>query len=116
MCVVPSHLCVYPDFSRYERFAWIPIVIVYLIAVGINAHRIDISNSLPSPSAAKVLSFGSTVAGFVISYSGLSSDFTTYMRANVSSHKVFWYTYLGFMTPIVSLPLLFAKSHSPNLL
>ncbi|KAH7099646.1 purine-cytosine permease [Auriculariales sp. MPI-PUGE-AT-0066] len=101
----------------YERFAWIPVTIVYLIAVGVNAHRIIPDSGLPAATAPQILSFGSTVVGFVISYCGLSSDFTTYMRSDISAHKVFWYTYFGFMTPIVLVQLLgaaFAASFMAN--
>lgn len=85
----------------YERFAWIPVSVVFLIATGISGKRLSPDTSLPAATAPQILSFGATVAGFVISYCPLSSDFTTYMRNDVSSYKVFVYTYFGFMTPIV---------------
>jgi len=52
------------------------------------------------------LSFGSTIAGFIITYSSLSSDFTSYLHPDVSSWRIFWYSYLGFLIPVVTLQCL----------
>lgn len=72
---------------------------MFLIATGVGGKHLSPDDSLPPATAPQILSFGATVAGFVISYCPLSSDFTTYMRADVSSYKVFFYTYFGFLTP-----------------
>ncbi|KZV82414.1 NCS cytosine-purine permease [Exidia glandulosa HHB12029] len=109
--------CGYRVLNVYERFAFIPVFIVFLIATGVGGKHLSPDNSLPPATAPQILSFGATVAGFVISYCPLSSDFTTYMRPDVSSYKVFFYTYFGFMTPIVLVQTLgaaFAASLTAN--
>lgn len=69
---------------RYERLAWIPVLVVYVVALGIGGkHLINPPPAEPS-SASAILSFASTIAGFVITYSPLASDFTTYFRPDVS--------------------------------
>ena len=69
---------------RYERIAWIPVFITFLVALGVGGKHL----SSPAPStpatAASILSFASTLAGFAITYSPLSSDFTTYYYPNCS--------------------------------
>ncbi|KAF8872734.1 NCS cytosine-purine permease [Infundibulicybe gibba] len=79
--------CGYKVLSWYEKIAWIPVLITFL--------------NLATASA--VLTFGSTIAGFVITYSPLSSDFTNYFHPEVSSLKIFLYSYLGFFIPIVTI-------------
>ena len=70
---------------RYERLAWIPVLVVYVVALGIGGkHLINPSPAEPS-SASAILSFASTIAGFVITYSPLASDFTTYFKPDVSA-------------------------------
>ncbi|KAL0958461.1 hypothetical protein HGRIS_000602 [Hohenbuehelia grisea] len=65
----------------------------------------------PEPATAPaILSFGATIAGFIITYAGLASDFTSYFRPDVPSIKVFVYSYLGFILPIITLQCLGAAS------
>jgi purine-cytosine permease-like protein len=74
---------VYASF-RYERIAWIPVVITFIIAVGVGGKHLSSSPSAVPASAGSILSFASTIAGFVITYSPLSSDFTSYFHPDVS--------------------------------
>ncbi|KAG8958270.1 hypothetical protein FRC00_002890 [Tulasnella sp. 408] len=72
--------CGYRVLNWYERVAWLPILIIFIIALGIGGkHLSDPPPPVPA-TARQVLSFGSTIAGFVISWCALSSDFTNYMR------------------------------------
>ena len=88
---------------RYERLAWFPVLITFLVALGVGGKQL--SNPPPSEptSGPAILSFASTLAGFAITYSGLSSDFTSYFEIGVSSWGVFWASYLGLLLPIVCL-------------
>ncbi|KAK0192388.1 permease for cytosine/purines, uracil, thiamine, allantoin-domain-containing protein [Armillaria mellea] len=90
----------------YERVAWIPVVIVFVIALGVGGKHIMAVPAAEPATAAAVLSFGSTIAGFVITYSPLSSDFTIYFRPDVSRVRLFLYSYIGFLLPIVTLQCL----------
>lgn len=74
----------FSSFARYERLAWIPVFITFIIALGLGGKHLS---SPPPPTPAtphSILSFASTLAGFTITYSGLSSDFTSYFKPNVS--------------------------------
>ncbi|KIM74151.1 hypothetical protein PILCRDRAFT_828567 [Piloderma croceum F 1598] len=98
--------CGYKVLNWYERLAWLPVLIVFVVALGVGGKHL--TNPPPSEpaTASVILSFASTIAGFVITYSPLSSDFTSYFQPDVSSVKIFLYSYIGFLLPIVSLQCL----------
>ncbi|EEB90391.1 hypothetical protein MPER_11410, partial [Moniliophthora perniciosa FA553] len=55
----------YDVLNWYERVAWFPVLIVYLVALGVGGKNLS---SVPPPepvTAARVLSFASTIAGFI---------------------------------------------------
>ncbi|TFY67151.1 hypothetical protein EVG20_g4038 [Dentipellis fragilis] len=87
----------------YERFAWFPMLVVFAVAAGLGGkHFVDPPPAAPATAAA-VLSFGATLAGFVITWSTFSSDYTAYYDHRVSSWRIFIYSYLGLVIPIVLL-------------
>lgn len=73
---------------RYERLAWFPVLIVCLVALGLGGKNLSNPPPLVPATAASVLSFASTIAGFVLTYAGLASDFTTYMDPDVSRYAL----------------------------
>ena|ERR1700733_742520 len=89
---------------RYQRIAWLPVLMVYSIALGVSGkHLISSAPDLPAHgSPRQIMSFGALIVGFVISYCSASSDFTTYFPPNVSGVKVFLCTFLGLVLPTVS--------------
>ncbi|KAF7325865.1 NCS cytosine-purine permease [Mycena kentingensis (nom. inval.)] len=88
---------------KYERFAWIPVLVIFLITVGLGAKDFKHIPPVEAPSAQMVLSFAAVIAGFVLTWSPLSSDFSCYMPLDSSSKRVFCYSYLGLVLPTVSL-------------
>lgn len=71
---------------RYERLAWIPVLITCIIVLGVGGKHLSNPPPMEPATAAAVLSFASTLAGFSITYSGLSCDFTSYFRPTVSRY------------------------------
>ena len=57
-------------------------------------------------TAAQVLTFAATVAGFCISWSTLAADYTIYVPSNTSKTKVFIYVFFGFFLPLCLLEIL----------
>ncbi|EMD31874.1 hypothetical protein CERSUDRAFT_119154 [Gelatoporia subvermispora B] len=98
--------CGYKVLNWYERLAWVPVLVVYLVAVGIGGKHLSSPPPAVPATASAVLSFASTIAGFVITYSSISSDFTIYFTPEVPSWKIFWYSYLGFNIPIIIIQCL----------
>ncbi|KAH8097070.1 NCS cytosine-purine permease [Cristinia sonorae] len=102
--------CGYRVLTWYERLAWIPVLVVYIVALGVSGKHLSNPPPMEPASAAATLSFASTLAGFVITYSPLSSDYTMYFHPKVSSWKLFWYAYLGFNIPIILVQCLGAAA------
>ncbi|KAF8157054.1 NCS cytosine-purine permease [Crassisporium funariophilum] len=98
--------CGFNVLNWYERVAWIPVLITYVIALGVGGKHLSSPAPATPATASAILSFASTLAGFAITFSSLSSDFTSYFRPNVSSWKLFWASYLGFLLPIVTIQCL----------
>ncbi|KAG8972568.1 hypothetical protein FRC05_009801 [Tulasnella sp. 425] len=98
--------CGYRVLNWYERIAWLPILIIFIIALGIGGKHLSDAPPPAPATARQVLSFGSTIAGFVISWCALSSDFTNYMRFETPSWKVFVWSYAGLILPITLVQIL----------
>ncbi|CAK5274806.1 unnamed protein product [Mycena citricolor] len=95
--------CGWKILHRYERFAWIPVVIIFLIVVGIGGkHFKDIPEAEPA-TVQTILSFAAVIAGFVLTWSPLSSDFSCYMPPEAPKKLVFMYSYFGLLLPTVAL-------------
>ncbi|KAG9082377.1 hypothetical protein FRC06_005103, partial [Ceratobasidium sp. 370] len=97
----------YRVLNWYERYAWFPILIAFLVIIGVGGRHLSDPVAAASPASHQsVLSFASTIAGFVISYSPAMSDYTHYMRPEVSSWKLFAFSYLGLVLPTTSVALI----------
>ncbi|KAF8908581.1 NCS cytosine-purine permease [Gymnopilus junonius] len=98
--------CGYTVLNWYERLAWIPVLITFIITLGVGGKHLSSPPPMAPITASAVLSFASTLAGFSITYSGMASDFTSYFRPNVSSWKLFFSSYFGLLLPIVTIQCL----------
>lgn len=65
---------------QYERFAWIPALVAIVVATGCGGKHLHEQVAVEAPVAATVLSFGALVAGFLVPWAALASDFATYMQ------------------------------------
>lgn len=77
-------------FLRYEKVAWIPVLITFIITVGIGGkHLLNLPPTAPATSAS-ILGFAGTQAGYMITWSGFAADYSIYLRPKratyVSSH------------------------------
>jgi purine-cytosine permease-like protein len=59
-------------------------VITFIIALGLGGKNLSSPPPAVPATPVSILSFASTIAGFVITYSSISSDFTTYFDPDVS--------------------------------
>ena len=90
----------------YERFAWIPAVVAIVVATGCGGKHLSNQVAAPAASAPLVLDFGALVAGFLIPWAAVASDYVTYMEPSTPKWKVFTYTYMGLFLPTVPLMVL----------
>lgn len=73
--------CGYRVLHQYERYAWIFALIAIVIATGCGGNDLSKQTAAPPPiEASTVLSFASLIAGFLIAWAPLASDFTTYFH------------------------------------
>ncbi|KAK0739587.1 permease for cytosine/purines, uracil, thiamine, allantoin-domain-containing protein [Apiosordaria backusii] len=95
--------CGYKWLHIYERYAWIPAFIAIIVAAGCGGK--DLANQVPTEpaKASAVLSYGMIMASYMVPWACLASDFTTYLKPETSSVKIFCYSYFGLATPTILL-------------
>lgn len=74
----------YRVLHLYERYSWIPTLIAIIITVGCGGKYLHLQAETEPPAASTILSYGSIVAGFLISWSTIVSDFAVYISSEVS--------------------------------
>ncbi len=98
----------YRYVHRYERWAWIPMAIIFAIILGLAAPHFQIV-STPAFGAAEIaglLSFGAAVYGFATGWSSYAADYNVNQPENTRPSRVFWLTFLGIFIPCVLLETL----------
>jgi NCS1 nucleoside transporter family len=98
----------YRYVHRYERYAWIPMAIIFAIMLVIAAPHFTI---IPTPAfgaaeIASFVSFGGAVYGFATGWSSYAADYNVNQPENTSPSRVFWLTFLGVFVPCVLLETL----------
>src|SRR5438874_2933192 len=98
----------YRYVHRYERYAWIPMAIIFAIMVVAAAPHFHI---IPTPAfgAAEIASFigfGGAVYGFATGWSSYAADYNVDQPENTRPSRVFWLTFLGIFVPCVLLETL----------
>jgi NCS1 nucleoside transporter family len=99
----------YRYVHRYERWAWIPMAVIFAIMFFVAAPHFSIAVSSNTTTAAEIaglLSFGGAVFGFAIGWSSYAADYNVNQPENTPSSRVFWLTFLGVFIPCVLLETL----------
>lgn len=100
----------YRYVHRYERFAWIPMAVIFvilLIVAGTGPHF----TIVPTPafsiaSFASFISFGGAVYGFATGWSSYAADYNVNQPEETPASRVFWLTFLGVTIPCILLEML----------
>lgn len=93
----------------YEFWSWIPAFIIFLITLGVFAHTGDFQDipwGFGESEMGSVLSFGATVYGFATGWTSYAADYTVYQPSTQSKRKVFFWTWLGLIVPLLFTELL----------
>ncbi|THH02634.1 hypothetical protein EW145_g6721 [Phellinidium pouzarii] len=92
----------------YERYTWLPVVIIFIISLGLSAKYYDSGPfaGTGTVEAANILSFGAAIVGFALGWSSLAADYTVNLPENVSAKSVFWLTYAGLNLPCILIECL----------
>jgi len=97
----------YKIVHTYERYSWIPCLIIFLIILGEFAHSgqfYNIPMGVGTSEAGSVLSFAASVFGFATGWTSYAADYTVYQPVNRSRTSVFLWTFIG-----LAFPLLFTE-------
>lgn len=98
----------YRYVHRYERYAWIPMAIMFAILLVIAAPHFSAIPSKNSGFAevAAFITFGGAVYGFATGWSSYAADYNVNQPENTPPSRVFWLTFLGVFIPCVLLETL----------
>ncbi len=107
----------------YERFAWIPMAIIFaIVAIVMISTKHVVLLPTPAMNAAEIasmVSFGGAVYGFATGWSSYAADYNVNQPENTRPARVFWLTFLGIFIPCVlleTLGMLLAAWLGPNVL
>jgi NCS1 nucleoside transporter family len=95
--------CGFKVLHVYERWAWIPALVALVIAAGCGGSGLGQQVHVAPATASQILSFGGLVAGFMLPWAALASDFSTYMHPQAPPLRIAAYTYVGLALPTVLL-------------
>ncbi|KKY15545.1 putative purine-cytosine permease [Phaeomoniella chlamydospora] len=96
LCAWVIGLFGYQWVHRFERYFWIVILICMIILAGFGGkhfHNIPWGSG-PSETSG-ILSFGTSIIGFQISWATIAADYGVYMRETLKPWKVFTWTFFG---------------------
>ncbi len=98
----------YRYVHRYERYAWMPMVVIFALMFIVAAPHITI---IPTPAfgaieIASLISFGGGIYGFATGWSSYAADYNVNQPEDTSPRRVFWLTFLGVFLPCALLETL----------
>ncbi|KKY36199.1 putative purine-cytosine permease [Diaporthe ampelina] len=94
----------------YERWSWIPVLVIFCIVAGEFGVSGKFDALLPlgegKAEAGFVLSFAASVFGFATGWTSMAADYAVYQPETRSGKTVFWWTFGGLVFPLVFTELL----------
>jgi len=108
-CTLFVTLFGYKVVHAYEFWSWVPATIVFLITLGVFAHSGDFVSvpwNVGKSELGSVLSVGSIVYGFATGWTSYAADYTVYQPSTQSKRKVFFWTWLGLIVPLLFTEML----------
>jgi len=86
----------YKFVHSYERYSWVVMLVCFCIVAGFGAkHFVNVPMGTGAAEISSVLSFGTAIIGFQISWAPIAADYAVYMRETTKPWKVFIYTWSG---------------------
>lgn len=107
-CTTLVSLHGYRYVHYYERYAWMPMALIFLVMFVIAAPNSTAVTSHATGVAhlAALLSFGGGVYAFSGGWAVYAADYNVKQPEDTSPQQVFWLTYLGVFIPCVLLEIL----------
>jgi purine-cytosine permease-like protein len=70
-------------FRRYQNCAWVFFLLVFVVIAGVGGKHF-VNTPVAPATVVQVVSFGAAIAGNMITWAAISSDYTTYFHPRVS--------------------------------
>jgi len=100
----------YGAVQSYERYAWVPSGIVFLIVIGFFSQTGTFDTLLPMETgageASGVLTFGAAVLLYAAGWTLYAADYNVYRPVDSSRPLIFVWTFIGLFAPLVFSQLL----------
>ncbi|KAI0870545.1 permease for cytosine/purines, uracil, thiamine, allantoin-domain-containing protein [Hypoxylon argillaceum] len=96
----------YRFLHQFERYSWTFTLVAITITAGVGGNKLFNQVEAAPPSPALIVSYGGVIAGFLIPWAAMASDFSVYCDPSVSTLRIFAYTYTGLVVPTVPLLVL----------
>ena len=98
----------YSYVHRYERYAWIPMALIFGIITLVAAPHFHFAATptLNLTELASLVSFGGAVCGTGIGWASYAADYNVHQPENTPASRVFWLTFIGIVLPCVLLEVL----------
>lgn len=98
----------YHYVHRYERYAWIPMALIFVLLVFVAAPHAHV---VPTPAFtlaewAGFVSFGGAVYGFATGWSSYAADYNVNQPEETPARRIFWLTFFGVSVPCILLEIL----------
>ncbi len=111
LAIVTTAVSVFGYFivHRYERFAWIPMAILFSFVFFASAQHFNTSGGASVSGmvlVASVLTFGGAVFGYSVGWSSYAADYTRRQPVTTPARRVFWYAFAGVIVPCILLEVL----------
>lgn len=109
----------YNVVHRYERYSWMIMLVCLCIVAGFGAkHFVNVPMGTGPDETSGILSFGTAIIGFQISWAPIAADYGVYMRETTKPWKVFVWTYCGlffsqFLVELLGAALMTTITGSP---
>src|SRR5947209_445107 len=98
----------YRYVHRYERWAWIPMVVMFAIVLIVAAPHFSmvVTKNTGLVEVAALITYGGAIYGFATGWSSYAADYNVNQPEDTPSSRVFWLTFLGVFIPCVLLETL----------
>ncbi|KAG7097732.1 hypothetical protein E1B28_005052 [Marasmius oreades] len=87
--------CGYQVLHWFETYAWMPNAVIYISLLAVGGKNLTLRPEIAAPTAAAIVSYGTSVGASCLSWGTMSADYGVYHRADVPGWKIFLYTYFG---------------------
>jgi purine-cytosine permease-like protein len=114
LAAITTAVSVYGYFivHRYERYAWIPMLILFGYLFFASASHFNLNN-VPATGLSSglaifvgIATFGGAVFGYAVGWSSYAADYTRRQPVNTPARTVFWYAFIGVTVPCILLEIL----------